>query len=314
MVNSSAEAFAPATVANLGVGFDILGLALSDPGDVVQVEPLDKPGAHILDIQGDGGKLPRESHKNTACVAANSVLERLGAAHGVGIRLEKRLPLASGLGSSAASAVAAAVAVNALFGSPLSMIDLLPACLDGEAAVSGYHADNVAPCLFGGITLSAGVSAEQIYPIPIPDRLHLALVTPDVEVPTATARAVLPHTVTLRQMVAQTAAVARVMNALYRGDVEALGAAMEADGVVEPARAHLMPLLKEMRVAAKQAGAFGLVISGAGPTLLAVCDQEVTAQKIATTMQMVYNDAGIACTARHARVAQNGARVLRTAS
>ncbi len=314
MVNSSAEAFAPATVANLGVGFDILGLALSEPGDVVRVEPLEQTGAHILDIQGDGGKLPRESHKNTACVAANSVLELLGSSHGVGIHLEKRLPLASGLGSSAASAVAAAVAVNALFGTPLSLIELLPACLDGEAAVSGYHADNVAPCLFGGITLSAGVSAEQIYPIPIPDRLHLSLVTPDVEVPTATARAVLPHSVTLRQMVAQTAAVARVMNALYRGDIEALGAAMEADGVVEPARAHLMPLLKEVRAAAKQNGAFGLVISGAGPTLLAVCDEEVTAQKIASAMQMVYNDAGIACIARHARVASSGARILHVTS
>src|SRR5262245_44605198 len=149
MMNTRAEAFAPATVANLGVGFDILGMALLEPGDIVRVELTDEPGAHIISIQGDNGKLPLEPAKNTACVAANSLLKRLQAPYGVDIVLEKRLPLASGLGSSAASAVAAVVAVNALAGEPLSFEELLPACLDGEAAVSGYHADNVAPCLFG---------------------------------------------------------------------------------------------------------------------------------------------------------------------
>jgi homoserine kinase len=310
MMNTRAEAFAPATVANLGVGFDILGLALFEPGDIVRVEPCDEPGAHIVRIEGDGGKLPHDSAKNTACVAANSLLKCLNASHGVNIVLEKHLPLASGLGSSAASAVAAAVAVNALFGNPLTDEELLPACLDGEAAVSGYHADNVAPCLFGGITLVTGTNADQIRRLPTPQKMHLALITPDVEVPTVLARSVLPATVTLKQMVAQTAAVACLMDALYREDLEAMTAAMEGDGIIEPARAHLMPLLAEMRTTAKKAGALGLVISGAGPTLCAICDSDSSAQRVALALKSGYDDAGIGSAARSTQVAPHGARVL----
>ncbi len=310
MTNTRAEAFAPATMANLGVGFDILGLALFEPGDIVQVECSDEPGVRMIRVEGDGGKLTYEPTKNTACVAANSVLKRLGQTQGVSIVLKKQLPLASGLGSSAASAVAAAVAVNALFGQPLTFEELLPACLDGEAAVSGYHADNVAPCLFGGITLVTGVRADQIRRLPIPAGMHLALVTPNVEVPTVLARSVLPQNVSLKQMVAQTAAVARLMDALYRNDIEAMAAAMEEDGVVEPARAHLMPLLLEMRVVAKQAGAMGLVISGAGPTLCAICDTKEIAQTVAEAMKMRYAEAGISSMIQQTSIAPEGARIL----
>lgn len=309
-INSRAEAFAPATVANLGVGFDILGLALSEPGDIVSVSWRDSPGAIITAIEGDNGKLSTDPLKNTACIAANSVLKTLNAERGVEIRLFKNLPLASGLGSSAASAVAAAVAVNALFGEPLSRADLLPACLEGEAAVSGYHADNVGPSLFGGITLITGTRAEQIRRLPIPANFYLAMVTPHVEVSTAAARAVLPAAVPLHDMVLQTGAVAWLIDALYRGDVEAAAAAMENDHVVEPARQHLMPLLVESRAVAKQAGALGLVISGAGPTLCAVCDDDRVAERVAQALKVLYDEATIGATARATRVAEEGARVL----
>src|SRR5688572_14711145 len=162
------EAFAPATMANLGVGFDILGLALREPGDIVRAERRDEPGVVIARIEGDGGKLTLDPRKNTAGIAAISVLASIGAPTGVALTLRKGLPLASGLGSSAASAVAAAVAVNALFGAPLRREQLLEAGLEGEAAVSGRHADNVAPCLFGGITLVTGLEATQIFPLPVP--------------------------------------------------------------------------------------------------------------------------------------------------
>jgi homoserine kinase len=315
MVKSSAEAFAPATVANLGVGFDILGLALCEPGDTVEAVPVDEPGAHIIEIFGDGGLLPRESANNTACVAANSVLRLAGIQdHGVGLRLRKGLPLASGLGSSAASAVAAAVAVNALLSDPFTFRELLPAALDGEAAVSGYHADNVAPCLLGGITLVVGITANDIYSLPIPQHLQLALVTPEVAVPTAMARSVLPSTVGLKDMVRQTAAVARLMDSIYRSDLEGMAAAMESDRVVEPARAHLMPNLHEVRAAAKRAGAIGMVISGAGPTLCAICDDPQTASTVASAMGDVYKNAGMNCQYQHTQVAQQGARVLKQVS
>ncbi len=307
---ATAEAFAPATIANLGVAFDIVGLALREPGDIVRAEWSDDPGVTVAAIEGDGGKLPRDPTKNTACVAAISVLRAVGETRGVSLTIHKGLPLASGLGSSAASAVAGAVAVNALLGAPLSKADLLPACLDGEEMASGRHADNVAPCLFGGITLVYGMNAHQIVRLPIPDSLYFALVTPAVEVPTRLAREALPPTVSLRTMVAQTAGVARLIDALHRGDLEALAAAMESDGVVEPARAHLMPLLAEIRSAAKAAGALGLAISGAGPTLCAVCDDEAVAQRVTTAMHAIYALAGIPCQSRRTQVASEGARTL----
>lgn len=311
---SRAEAYAPATVANLGAGFDILGLALSEPGDTVSAEWDDQPQPEALvrvaAITGDGGKLPLDPLRNTAAVAATSTLRLAGVTRPVKLTIHKGLPLASGLGSSAASSVAGAVAVNALLGDPLTHDALLPACLDGEAAVSGYHADNVAPCLYGGITLSYGVTADTIRRLPIPPDLHLALVTPAVEVPTAQARAVLPAAVPLKLMVAQTGAVARLIDALYRSDVVQLALAMESDVVIEPARAYLMPALDQVRAAAKAAGALALVISGAGPTLMAVSDRAEVAARAASAMKRVYDDLGIESTARATGVGTAGARVI----
>jgi homoserine kinase len=297
-------------MANLGVGFDILGLALCEPGDIVRAIRREQPGVAIVGIEGDGGVLTRDARKNTASVAANALLQMIGAQDGVEITVYKHLPLASGLGSSAASAVAGVVAVNALFGSPLTLSELLPACLEGEACVSGYHADNVAPSLFGGITLVMGVEAGQIRRLPVPPNLHLALVTPDVAVPTSEARAVLPKMIPLKAMVAQTAAVARLVDAIYREDLEEMAAAMEGDCVIEPARAHLMPMLNEVRIAAKRAGALGVVISGAGPTLCAICDHEGTAKAAAAAMKAVYSEVGMSSAARHTQVGIEGARVL----
>lgn len=308
---TTAEAYAPASMGNVGVGFDILGLAFEEPGDVVQVRLRDEPGVTVVAIEGDGGALPFDPRKNTAAAAAQALLDTIGARQGVDLTLYKRLPLASGLGSSAASAVAAAVAVNALFGAPLAKEDLLPACLEGEACVSGYHADNVAPSLLGGIVLIAG--AGLIRRLPTPPGLWLALATPEVAVPTAAARAVLPASVPLGQMKSQTAAVALLVDALYRGDIEQLAAAMESDSVVEPARAHLMSRLAEVRAAAKRAGALAVVISGAGPTLCAVCDTAAAACQAAAAMKAEYDEAGINSAVRHCQVGAEGARVLCTA-
>lgn len=310
MTNTRAEAFAPASMGNVGVGFDILGLAFAEPGDTVIAEWGETPGAHLVDIQGDAGKLPREPKKNVATVAAQALLDQLRVERGVNLTLIKGLPLASGLGSSAASSVAAVVAVNALLGAPLTREELLPACLEGEALVSGYHADNAGPCLLGGITLITGTQVSDIRKLPVPDNLHFALVTPDIEVHTAEARAVLPETVTLKAMIAQTGHVAELVDSLYRGDLKAAAAAMEADRIIEPARAHLMPLLDEIRFVAKRAGAFGLVISGAGPTLCAICDNLATAQAVARTMKETYAADNISALSRVTNISIEGAAVL----
>ena len=309
MFHARAEAFAPATVANLGVGFDILGMAVDGAGDTIVAVPQETAGAVILSIEGDWGKLSHDADKNVATIAANALLKALDRKDGVGIHLKKGLPLASGLGSSAASSVAAAVAVNALLGYPFKKEELLPFTLEGEASVSGYHADNVAPCLLGGITLNNGTSIEQIRRLPVPANLHLALVTPELAVPTSEARAVLPKEVSLKTMVHQTGAVAAIMDAIYRGDVRDMAKAMESDIVVEPARAHLMPYLHEIRFAAKRAGALGLVISGAGPTLCAICEDASTAERVACDMQAVYESAGLASIIRSCAVMSEGATV-----
>lgn len=314
--NSAADrafAFAPASMANLGIGFDILGLALDEPGDTVIAETCDIPGVTIASVEGDEGRLPLDADKNSASVAAQAVLQAVGSDQGVALRIHKGLPLGSGLGSSAASAVAAAVAVNALLGNPLSKADLLAPALEGEAVVSGYHADNIAPALLGGIVLIGGTDITALRHLPVPDTLHLAVITPDVTVLTREARAVLPQAVPLKTMIAQTAGVAQLIDALYRGDIQAAAAAMERDNVVEPSRAHLMPLLAEARTTAKRAGALGLVISGAGPTLAAVCDSAEISKAVARALCALYTEAGIGATARAARVNMDGARVLETA-
>ncbi|MBK9122853.1 MAG: homoserine kinase [Chloroflexi bacterium] len=310
MLISRAEAFAPASMANLGVGFDILGLALDSGGDIVRAEWSETPGVTIASISGDGGRLPLEPTRNTAGIAAAAVLKMTGTQRGVSLSITKGLPLASGLGSSAASAVAGAVAVNALLGDPLSRRQLLPACLEGEAAVSGYHADNVGPSLLGGILLIAGTTPDTLFGLPVPASLVFAIVTPSVAVPTAEARAVLPQSVPLKTMIHQTAYAARVVDALHNGTIQQLAAAMEADIVVEPARKHLMPRLEECRAAAKATGAYGLVISGAGPTLAAVCDDREVAERVRTALIAVYDEVGMACDARVAAVHQRGAHVL----
>ena len=307
-----AEAFAPATVANLGVGFDILGLAIDGMGDHAIVEFQDSPEVVITDIEGDDGKLPREAEKNVAAVSAKAFLEKMGEKRGLRIKLIKGLPLASGLGSSAASSVVSVVALNKLYGEPYTREQLLPFCLEGEALVSGYHADNVGPCLLGGITLIAGITVDAIQQLPIPDNLHLALVTPDVAVPTAEARAVLPNNVSLKTMIYQTGQVARVIDALHRNDLEALADAMERDQVIEPARASLMPYLDEVRFEAKRAGAMAVFIGGAGPTLCAVCDNAEVANKTSEIMQAIYTDAGMGCLVQSTHVDRRGAIITST--
>jgi homoserine kinase len=311
MANTIAEAFAPATVANLGVGFDILGMAVDSAGDTIIAEKRREKGAVILNIEGDKGKLPYEAEQNVATIAANALLNAVNADFGVGIHLKKGLPLASGLGSSAASSVAAVIAVNALLDEPLKREELLAFTLEGEAAVSGYHADNVASCLFGGIVLNNGTEIEQIFKLPVPKNLYLALVTPDVAVPTAEARAVLPKQVSLKTMVHQTGAVAELVHALYTGDVRAIAKVMESDEVVEPARAHLMPHMAEVRSAAKAMGALAVIIGGAGPTLCAICDRSDIAKTVSNAMKTVYDGAGIDSISSACGILIEGAKVLR---
>lgn len=304
------QAFAPATIANMGIGFDIIGAALRSAGDIIEVERHSKPEVVISHIEGDNGKLPREADKNTATVAITAYLKQINCNEGFIIKIKKGLPLGSGLGSSAASAVAGVVAVNALLGYPLQKPELLPACMEGEAIVSGYHADNIAPCLLGGLVLVDGITPDRVLRLPILNNIHFALITPHISILTSEARAVLPQHIPLKTMIKQTSGVARFIDALHRGDLKAWAEAMESDEVVEPARAHLIPYLHDIRQEAKVHGALGLVISGAGPTLCAICESEKIAQDVASAMGEFYTSHGYSATTLATQIDKEGAKVI----
>lgn len=284
-------AFAPATVSNVGCGFDVLGFALDAPGDVVVARAIDRSGVEILGIDGDGGRLPRDPAKNTASTAAHALLTRLGTLQGIGLTIHKGMPLASGIGSSGASAVAAVVAVNELLGRPASLDVLLTCAMEGEVAGCGAaHADNVAPALYGGFLLARSATPPDVVPLPVPSGLSCALLHPHVEVKTSDARAVLGDTVALRDAVQQWANVGALVAALHSSDLALLSRALE-DHIAEPKRASLVAGLPAVKDAAKAAGALGCSLSGAGPSMFALCASRATAEAAGTAMRDAYRAA-----------------------
>lgn len=306
--------FAPATVANVGPGFDVLGCAVSGMGDWVTARLIEMPGVHIEAVEGDSGRLPREATRNTAGIAALETLKLLEVRNaGVALRLRKGLPLGSGLGSSGASAAAAAWATNVLFGAPLSKRQLLPAGLAAEASVSGRHADNVGPSLLGGFILIRSYDPLELIELPSPHALIFVLIHPEFELPTRRAREAVPKTISLAQHIANNGNLAALIAALFGGDVRLLGKAT-GDVIVEPARAPLIPGFGAVKAAALAAGAYGCSISGAGPTVFAVTDDNERATEIAGAMTDAFRQAGLASSVVISRVDMEGARPVAPAA
>jgi homoserine kinase len=289
-------AFAPATVANLGPGLDVLGLALAAPGDRVTARRVEGRGVTMAVVTGDGGALPLDPAKNTAGIAATATLAKAGIETGVALTLEKGMPIGSGLGSSAASAAAAAYAVNLLMGSPLRKAELVGPCLAAEAAVSGRHADNVAPALLGGLILVRSIDPLDLVRLPVPEGLVVVVVTPKMELPTREARAALPKDVPLRSLVHNTAQVAALVSACYTGDLGLLARSM-TDAVATPARTPLIPGCSAVIEAALDAGALGSSISGAGPSIFALCRSERSAAEVSAAMVAAFAANGQAASA-----------------
>src|SRR5262245_6704937 len=280
---TSATAFAPATVSNVACGFDVLGFALDGPGDEVTAR-LTGAGVRIDDIEGDGGRLPRDAAKNTAGVAARALLTRLGERSGVALTIRKGLPLSSGLGGSAASAAAAVVAVNAVLGSRASIQTLIACALEGERLGAGSaHADNVAPSLCGGLVLVRTPNPPDVVRLPVPPGLSAVVVHPDLEIETARARAVMGDSVRLADAVQQWANLGALVDALHRGDFALLSRSLE-DTIAEPRRAALVPGLAAIKRAALDAGALGCSLSGSGPSIFALCSSPQMAARVAEAM------------------------------
>jgi homoserine kinase len=307
--------FAPATVSNLGPGFDVLGLCLHGPGDVAEAELSDRPGVELAEVTGDGGALPREAGRNAASVAAAEVLRRAaagGRSTGLRLWLHKGMPLASGLGSSGASAAAGAVAANEALGRPLGPDALVGCAIAGERAACGAsHADNVAPAILGGIVLIRSYDPLDLVPLPVPDGLFVVVVHPHCEVSTADARARLSgRTFALPEIVANAGNLGALVAALHRGDLALLGRSIH-DRIVEPLRAAMIPACADVRAAARDAGALGCAISGSGPSMVALCDSDDGAARAAVAMRRAFRArAGLGSEAWVGPVNREGARVL----
>ena len=314
MSGGAVTAFAPGSVGNVGPGLDILGLAVAGDGDEVRAEWLSEPGIRVLDPGHPD--LPHEPERHTAGLAARAVLERAGGAaargRGIGLSVRKGLPLSGGQGGSAASAVAGAVAVNALLGEPLGRVQLIEACLDAEEAVAGRHADNIAPSLLGGIVLIRAMDPLDVIPLPVPAELYVVLARPEQRMRTAEGRAVLPREVSRAVALHQAAQVAAMVAALALDDYELLGRAVD-DRIAEPARAGLLPGFAEAKAAALAAGALGSSISGSGPTAFALARGREAAERIAAAMAGAYRARGAECRVRIGPVDRAGATVRREA-
>jgi len=302
----SVRAFAPGGIGNMGPGLDILGCAVTGAGDSVHATRVETPGVRV----DDPGhlELPTNPARHASAIAAWEVLRRAGTPFGLAIRVEKGLPLSGGQGGSAASAIAGAVAANALLPRPLSSHDVLRAALVAEERLSGRHIDNLAPALYGGIVLIRSIEPLHAVRIPVPTSLRVVLVRPDMRLRTAESRAVLPGTVDRMTALAQAACVATMVAAFESGDLSVLRGAID-DRIAEPARAALLPGFAAAKRAAVDAGALGCSISGGGPSAFALVDGDEAAVPVVEAMISAYASAGVVASARMARIDERGAYI-----
>ncbi|SDQ57703.1 homoserine kinase [Pseudoxanthomonas sp. CF385] len=306
-MRQQASAFSPASVGNVGVGFDILGHVIEGAGDTVTVRRIDAPEVRIASISGATVDLPLDAPGNTAGAALISLREALGLPFGFEVEIEKGIPLGSGMGGSAASCVAALVAANALLDAPLPREQLYPHALVGEAVASGgKHGDNLGPMLLGGLVLA---TAEHLVRIPVPEAWHSVLVHPDAILETRRARAALQGDYALKDFVAQSANLALVLAGCHAGDASLVRAGLQ-DILVEPRRAPLIVGFDAAKQAALEAGAMGASISGAGPSVFAWFESRAEAEAAAPAVQAAFAAAGFDSQAWVSPINATGAQLV----
>jgi homoserine kinase len=280
----------PATVANLVCGFDILGMALNKPYDLMEVRLLNEPG--IIITSKDGFPLPTDPAHNTAGAPLLAMLEELDQPIGFEVIINKQIKPGSGVGSSAASAAGSVVAANHLLGNRFSKEDLVRFALFGEKVASGVkHADNVAPCIYGGITLIRSIFPLDIISIPAP-ALHVTVVHPQIEVRTSDARQILRKQVLLKDAIRQWGNIAGLVAGLMKEDYDLIGRSLE-DVIIEPVRSMLIPGFDEIKEKCKAAGALGGGISGSGPSIFMLSKDLTTAEALEKIMNEIYNRIGL---------------------
>ncbi len=309
MLRHSASASAPASIGNVGVGFDILGQAFDAARDVVTVVRDEKPGVRLVEVSGLVTSLPADPKANTALAAAHAVLKAAGANFGMRLSIAKGVPLAAGMGGSAASAVAAATAANALIGEPFTLEELLPYALEGERAASDPpHWDNVMASLLGGLVLAAREEPVLVERLPAPGGITAILLHPAAAIETRMARAILAEQVPLKLAVEHSRRVAAFVAGCATGNLGLVRAGLE-DLLVEPQRQHLLPALPVVKAAALAAGALGCSFSGSGPSVFAWA-ADANADAVEHAMAAAFAKAGLEARAYRAPIASAGAKVL----
>ncbi len=306
----SIRVFAPASVANVSCGFDILGFALNSPGDEIILSKNNSGEVKIVDISGDDGQLPKDPDKNSASAVIKNILEHLKIPLGINIRLHKKMPLGSGLGSSAASSVAAAYALNELLGNPLDSIEVLEAAMYGEKIACGSdHADNVAPALYGGFVLIRSYIPLDVIKLPAPEELYASVIHPRIEIKTKDARDILKKQVQLKNAIKQWGNVGGLISGLYTSDYELIGRSM-VDHIIEPIRSILIPGYDAVKAAALDSGVLGCGISGSGPSVFALSRGSRVARKAAQKMKEEFKKIGIESDIYVSKVNNQGPIVL----
>lgn len=282
---------APASVANLVCGFDILGMALQEPYDIMEMQLIDEPKVIIHNKDSFG--LPEDPLKNVAGVVLLSIIEKMNNTIGFEVEINKQIKPGSGLGSSAASAAGAAVAANHLLKNIFSTDELIQFAMNGEKLASGVkHADNIAPCISGNVSLIRSIYPLDVIAIPAPD-LFVTVVHPQIEVRTSDARQILKKQILLKDAIKQWGNIAGLVTGFLKNDCDLIGRSME-DIIIEPVRSILIPGFDEIKSKCKEAGALGGGISGSGPSVFMVSKDKSTAERVASVMKDVYDKIGLA--------------------
>src|SRR5699024_2377962 len=285
--------YAPATVANVSCGFDVMGLALHAPGDEIVARYGRGEGITITSITGDGGVLPHNVAKNTASVAVRAMLDDLNITLPIELEVHKKMPLGSGLGSSAASSAGALLAVNYLLDQPFSRKELLPFAAEGERAACGTaHYDNVAPSMLGGFAFIRSSRPPDILELPFPEQLHVAVLHPHIEIKTKNTRKVLRREINLSQAVTQWGNVGGLVAGLMNKDMDLISRSMQ-DVIIEPMRSPLIPGFDDVKEAALSYGAVGAGIAGSGPSIFALTDGRSEAKKVMNGMKKTLDEVGL---------------------
>lgn len=300
--------FSPATVANVGCGFDVLGFCLDKVGDEMVVKKSQRKGIFITKIEGF--ELPYAVHENVAGVSALAMYNELNVDFGFEIEIYKQIKPGSGIGSSAASAAGSVFGMNYLLDNAFDKIDLIKFAMNGEAVASkSEHADNIAPAILGGFTLVKQNNPLEVIQLPTPKALHAVIVHPQIEIKTADSRAVLPKTVALSDAITQWSNVGSLVHALHTSDYNLIGKSLK-DVVIEPHRSKLIPNFNSLRKISLESGALGCSISGSGPSLFSLCEGLENARKVEANQRRFMTNIGIPFETHISKINTEGIKIL----